>query len=127
MPTAANSNVPLRSSGVAAGAHLALGLLLAINLVNYIDRYVLAAVEDQIQHDFGSTEAQTGLLATAFLVSYMCFAPLFGWLAARYSRWMLVGIGVLVWTMASGATGFATGLGIMLATRVFVGIGEAAY
>jgi MFS family permease len=104
-----------------------LGLLLAINLVNYIDRYILAAVEDQIQHDFGSTEAQTGLLATAFLVSYMCFAPLFGWLAGRYSRWMLVGVGVLIWTIASGATGLATGLGIMLATRVFVGIGEAAY
>ena len=114
-------------SGVAAGARWALALLLAINLVNYIDRYILAAVEDQIQHDFGSTEAQTGLLATAFLVSYMCFAPLFGWLADRYSRWLLVGIGVLLWSVASGATGLATGLAIMLATRVFVGIGEAAY
>ncbi|HVT26965.1 MAG TPA: MFS transporter, partial [Lacipirellulaceae bacterium] len=56
-----------------------------------------------------------------------CFAPLFGWLADRYSRWMLVGIGVLLWSVASGATGLATGIGIMLATRVFVGIGEAAY
>ncbi|HEY2760463.1 MAG TPA: MFS transporter [Pirellulales bacterium] len=112
---------------VVAGARWALALLLAINLVNYIDRYILAAVEDQIQHDFGSSEAQTGLLATAFLVSYMCFAPLFGWLADRYSRWVLVGVGVLVWTIASGATGLATGLAIMLATRVFVGIGEAAY
>jgi sugar phosphate permease len=109
------------------GARWALGLLLAINLFNYIDRYVLAAVEDQIQHDFGSTEAQTGLLATAFLLSYMCFAPVFGWLADRYSRWTLVGVGVLVWSIASGATGLATGIGIMLATRVFVGIGEAAY
>src|SRR5215471_18024942 len=68
-----------------------------------------------------------GLLATAFLISYMCFAPVFGWLADRYSRWTLVGIGVLLWSVASGATGLATGIGIMLATRVFVGIGEAAY
>jgi MFS transporter, Spinster family, sphingosine-1-phosphate transporter len=126
MPAASQSEVPSRS-GVAAGARWALALLLAINLVNYIDRYILAAVEDQIQHDFGSTEAQTGLLATAFLVSYMCFAPLFGWLADRYSRWLLVGIGVLVWSVASGATGLAAGLAVMLATRVFVGIGEAAY
>jgi len=109
------------------GARVALALLLAINLLNYIDRYVLAAVEDQIQHDFGSTEAQTGLLATAFLISYMCFAPVFGWLADRYSRWLLVGVGVLIWSAASGATGLATGIAIMLATRVFVGIGEAAY
>ncbi len=114
-------------NGIVPGARLALGLLLAINLINYIDRYILAAVEDQIQHDFRSTEAQTGLLATAFLVSYMCLAPVFGWLAGRYSRWMLVGIGVLLWSLASGATGLATGIGIMLATRVFVGVGEAAY
>lgn len=126
-PRVANSRAPARSPGIAAGTGWVLGLLLAINLVNYIDRYILAAVEDQIQRDFGSTEAQTGLLATAFLISYMCFAPLFGWLAARYSRWMLVGAGVLLWTIASGATGLATSLGIMLATRVFVGIGEAAY
>ena len=120
------TDTPRAGCGI-AGAQLALGLLLAINLFNYIDRYVLAAVEDQIQHDFGSTEAQTGLLATAFLLSYMCFAPVFGWLADRYSRWTLVGVGVLVWSIASGATGLATGIGIMLATRVFVGIGEAAY
>jgi MFS family permease len=112
---------------MASVARWSLALLLAINLVNYIDRYVLAAVEDQIQHDFGSSEAQTGLLATAFLVSYMCFAPVFGWLADRYPRWMLVGVGVLLWSLASGATGLATGIGMMLATRVFVGIGEAAY
>ena len=63
------SRDPSRSARAVTGARLALALLLAINLVNYIDRYVLAAVEDQIQHDFGSTEAQTGLLFTAFLVS----------------------------------------------------------
>jgi MFS transporter, Spinster family, sphingosine-1-phosphate transporter len=117
----------VRSGRAVPGARWALGLLLAINLFNYIDRYVLAAVEDQIQHDFGSTEAQTGLLATAFLISYMCFAPVFGWLADRYSRWTLVGIGVLLWSIASGATGLATSIGMMLAMRVFVGIGEAAY
>jgi MFS transporter, Spinster family, sphingosine-1-phosphate transporter len=126
-PVVANSKNLLRSPGVVVGARWVLALLLAINLVNYVDRYILAAVEDQIQHDFGSTEAQAGLLATAFLVSYMCFAPLFGWLAGRHSRWTLVGIGVLVWTVASGATGLASGLGIMLVTRIFVGIGEAAY
>jgi predicted MFS family arabinose efflux permease len=124
LPNDANSP---RLAHAVPGARLALALLLAINLVNYIDRYVLAAVEDQIQHDFHSTEAQTGLLATAFLVSYMCFAPLFGWLADRHSRWLLVGIGVLLWSVASGATGLATAIGMMLATRVFVGIGEAAY
>ncbi len=116
-----------QTKNIASGARWALALLLAINLFNYIDRYVLAAVEDQIQHDFGSSEAQTGLLATAFLVSYMCFAPLFGWLGDRYSRWTLVGIGVLLWSIATGASGLAASIGVMLATRAFVGIGEGAY
>ncbi len=109
------------------GAHWALALLLGINLLNYIDRYVLAAVEDRIQRDFNASDFQAGLLATAFLVSYMCFAPLFGTIAPRVGRWFLVGCGVLVWSVASGASGLAAGIGIMLVTRAFVGIGEAAY
>src|SRR5881394_2110133 len=73
-------------------------LLLTINLFNYIDRYILAAVEPEIrEHFFGAagaggsagsareelaaSMAKTGSLATAFLVSYMLAAPLFGWLA----------------------------------------------
>lgn len=106
---------------------MSLGLLLAINLFNYIDRQVLAAVLLEIQHEFQATDFAAGWLTTAFLWSYMCFAPLFGWLANRFSRWMLVGIGVILWTLASGASGLATGLVMMLFTRAFVGIGEAAY
>lgn len=109
------------------GARTALVLLLAMNLFNYIDRYVLAAVLDEIQKEFKATDEQVGRLATVFLISYMVAAPLFGVLAERYRRWALIGIGVLLWTVASGASGLATGLGIMLLTRVFVGIGEAAY
>ncbi len=109
------------------GARLALGLLLAINLFNYIDRQVLAGVVRKIQAEFNISDGQAGLLAPAFLVSYMLTAPLFGWLADRYNRWMLVGAGVLLWSLASGASGLATVFGALLATRLFVGIGEAAY
>ena len=42
-----------------------------------------------------------GSLATAFIISYMISAPIFGWLADRMSRWLLVGFGVTVWTLAS--------------------------
>src|SRR5687767_6815342 len=109
------------------GARTALLLLLAMNLFNYIDRQVLAAVNKKIQEEFGSTDEQIGALATVFLISYMVAAPLFGLLAEHYRRWLLVGIGVLVWTLASGASGLATGFAVMLCTRVFVGVGEAAY
>ncbi len=133
------------SGGTAAkvpGAGLALCLLLAINLFNYIDRYVLAAVETEISDSlFGpvdpkapDAQAKTqkimdrmGWLSTAFLVSYMLTAPLFGWLAERRSRWALIAVGVALWSLASGATGLAATFFAILLTRCFVGIGEAAY
>ena len=102
-------------------------LLLAINLFNYVDRQVLAAVEPLIREHFGASQAQMGWLATAFLVSYMVFSPLFGWLGDRISRWMLVAVGVILWSLASGGSGLATTFTILLITRCFVGIGEAAY
>jgi MFS family permease len=109
------------------GATAALLLLLGINLFNYIDRQVLAAVVPKIQHDFHLNDEKAGWLATAFLLSYMVTSPVFGWLADRFSRWLLVGVGVLVWSVASGASGLATGFVLLLVTRLFVGIGEAAY
>ncbi len=114
------------------GARSALALLLAINLFNYIDRYILAAVEPMIRRDFfrpddPNAPFKMGLLATAFLVSYMCLAPVFGWLGDRWRRWAIIGIGVILWSVASGASGVAWVFGILLVTRVFVGVGEAAY
>lgn len=109
------------------GARPALILLLAINLFNYVDRQILSAVEQPIREYFGVTQAQTGWLATAFLVSYMVFSPLFGWLGDRMSRWVLVGVGVSIWSLASGGTGLAHTFALLLITRCFVGIGEAAY
>jgi MFS transporter, Spinster family, sphingosine-1-phosphate transporter len=123
-------------------ARLSLALLLALNLLNYIDRYVLAAVEPEIRHAFFPPEvatsaaareqlmaamAKTGSLATAFLLSYMLAAPVFGMLAERMSRWLLVAVAVAVWSLASGASGLAQTFSLLVLTRCFVGIGEAGY
>ncbi len=113
-------------------ARRALALLLAINLFNYIDRSILAAVEPTLRHDFFAegdltAKAKTGSLATAFLLSYMLLAPVFGWLADRVSRWVLVGISVALWTLASGWSGLAGSFTVLLVTRMFVGVGEAGY
>jgi MFS family permease len=74
-----------------------------------------------------SAEAQLGWLQTAFMVSYMLLAPLFGWLADRTSRWLLIGVAVAVWSVASGGSGLAPTFLVLLLTRCFVGVGEAAY
>jgi MFS family permease len=123
---------PGAASDVAAGARLSLALLLAINLFNYIDRYILAAVEKPLRDTYfapndPNAKTWTGSLATAFLVSYMLGAPLFGWLADRSRRWVIIGIGVILWSLASGGTGLAPAFSILLFTRIFVGVGEAAY
>ncbi|HEV2970017.1 MAG TPA: MFS transporter [Pirellulales bacterium] len=119
--------MPTKSKPVVPGASAALWLLLAINLFNFIDRYVLASVLPKIETDFHASGFQAGALQTAFLVSYMLFAPAFGWMGDRFGRWRIIGLAVIAWSLASGASGLATGIGMMLITRMFVGIGEAAY
>jgi MFS family permease len=114
------------------GARASLALLLAINLFNYIDRQVLAAVEPNISAEFfpgGGERADLwmGLLPPAFMVSYMLTAPVFGWLADRTRRWVLIGIGVILWSLASGGSGLAPTIGALLVTRMLVGVGEGAY
>jgi MFS family permease len=115
-----------------SGARSALFLLLAINLFNYIDRQVLAALEPDIRANFfapGDVNAmtKTGLLGDAFFVTYMISAPILGLLADRFSRWIIVGSAVILWSVASGASGLAATFAILFLTRIFVGIGEGGY
>lgn len=114
------------------GARAALALLLGINLFNYIDRQVLSAVEPEIRATFFRPDdpnamTMTGTLATAFLVTYMLAAPALGWLADRFSRWIIIGGAVALWSLASGASGLAMTFTMLLLTRIFVGIGEGGY
>ena len=114
------------------GARTALALLLGINLFNYIDRFVLAAVEPNIRAAFfaagdPNAMAMTGLLAPAFLFTYMLSAPILGFLSDRFSRWLIIGICVILWSFATAASGFAVTFAALFATRIFVGIGEGGY
>ena len=115
-----------------SGARSALFLLLAINLFNYIDRQILAALEPDIRATFFAPDdvhamTKTGLLGDAFFVTYMISAPILGLLADRMSRWIIVGSAVILWSLASGGSGLAATFAILFATRIFVGIGEGGY
>lgn len=128
---------PSASAGptqVAPRAGFALALLLSINLFNYIDRQVLSAVLKRIELDADIfrpddpwLKTKLGLLATAFMASYMLLAPVFGRLTDRAPRWWVVGLGVILWSLASGASGLAGTYAALLLTRCCVGVGEAAY
>src|ERR1043165_2686855 len=129
-----NPQLSMQSSGQKAtsGARSALFLLLAINLFNYIDRQILAALEPDIRATFFAPDdvnamSKTGLLGTAFFVTYMISAPILGLLADRFSRWIIVGSAVILWSLASGGSGLAATFTILFATRICVGIGEGGY
>lgn len=105
----------------------ALTLLLAVNLLNYIDRQVLYAVFPLIKEDFGLSDAALGFLGSAFMIFYMVSAPLLGWMGDRMSRVRLASWGLALWSLATAAAGIAPGYRSLLAARTAVGIGEASF
>lgn len=102
-------------------------LLTGLNLFNYLDRLVLAAVLPKIQLELGLSNFLGGLLETVFLIGYFATAPIFGSLGDRMARKWLIGAGVIVWSAATCASGLATTAVGLVVARAFVGIGEASY
>jgi MFS family permease len=102
-------------------------LLMAVNLLNYIDRQVLYAVFPLIKTDFHLSDTALGFLGSAFMLCYMCSAPLLGWVGDRGGRIRLASCGVAVWSIATALSGIAPGYRSLLAARTVVGIGEASF
>ncbi len=106
---------------------LILALLTSLNLLNFVDRYVLAAVLPKVRDELGLSNFVSGLMATVFLVGYFTTSPVFGFLADRGRRTWLITFGIVVWSMATFASGLATSAVTMLLTRAIVGVGEASF
>jgi MFS transporter, Spinster family, sphingosine-1-phosphate transporter len=103
-------------------------LLLAINLLNYLDRYLVAPLLPLLEAAFpGTTKERLGLLAPAFLIVYMVTSPLFGLLGDRVRRFLLVGIGVSLWSLATTGSGLAASFWQLFLFRALVGVGEASF
>jgi MFS family permease len=112
---------------LAGPAGRALAVLTAINLLNYLDRYVVSALFESLRADLWLTDTRLGLLGTGFIVVYMIASPFFGVVGDRRGRPALLALGVGVWSVATVLSGFARGYWTLLAARAAVGIGEAAY
>jgi MFS family permease len=120
-------NCPSRTGG-----GFSLTLLVGLNLFNFIDRYILAAVEPSIRTAFFSPNDPnamwwSGTLSTAFVVSHMLSAPALGWIADRFSRWGIIGSAAILWSAATGASGLGASFAALFVARILVGIGEGAY
>lgn len=122
----ADTNAPGR---LHRAAWWVLAALFAMNLLNYIDRFILAAVLGQVQNDpaINADDWWAGLLAPAFLISYTVFSVLTGWFGDRMPRKYLLSAGVGLWSVATFASGFANSYWHLFLARCVLGVGEAAY
>jgi predicted MFS family arabinose efflux permease len=102
-------------------------LLIGLNLLNYIDRYILPGELSLIQREFHSTDHQMGALTTALFLFYMIAAPLTGWLGDRFPRKPLIIAGALLWSLATLATVWVHGYWTFYLRQALVGIGEATF
>ncbi len=108
-------------------ATTALLVLTALNLVNYVDRSVLNAVQPLVQAEFQLTKTQLGYLTSAFLIFYMVAAPFVGPLADRYSRKRIIALGAFFWSGLTLLTAVTHTYAELLVRHTLVGIGEATF
>jgi MFS transporter, Spinster family, sphingosine-1-phosphate transporter len=108
-------------------ARYVLAVMVGINFLNYMDRWVASAAAPLIQKEFHLSDALIGSLASAFLLVYAFAALPFGYWADRGVRRTVVGVGVLIWSVATLFTGFARNFFQLFLSRAVLGIGEASY
>lgn len=103
------------------------GLLAVANIIAYVDRTNLsvAIASADFRSYFGLTDAQRGDLSSAFFWSYAFLQIPAGAMADRYGvKWPL-GIGFVIWSVVSAATGWTNALWQLFTLRILLGIGEA--
>ena len=102
-------------------------VLTGLNLLDYLDRQLLAAVLPALQPALNIGDQQAGTIGTAFMLGYFLTAPIFGWLGDRMSRRWLIAGGVFVWSLGTLLSGHANVYASLLFFRVLVGFGEASF
>jgi MFS transporter, Spinster family, sphingosine-1-phosphate transporter len=108
-------------------ARYVLAVMVGINFLNYLDRYILPAVATRIQAEFHLSDSEVGLLGSAFLLVYAVATIPFGLWADRGVRKTVVGVGVTIWSVATLFTGLARNYVQLFIARAVLGVGEASY
>ena len=117
---------PPRTTSV-AGATTALVLLTALNFVNYIDRYILPGVQEQVKGEFRISDEQIGSLTFWFMVAYMAASPITGWLGDRFPRKPMIVVAALFWGSINLLTAFVHSYDSLNLRHAALGIGEASF
>jgi len=108
-------------------AVVTLVLLIGLNLLNYIDRYILPGEVSLIQKEYGWSDERIGLLTTGLFLVYMFAAPLTGWLGDRFRRKPLIIAGAVLWSVATLGTAWVHDYTSMFIRHALVGVGEATF
>ncbi|XP_057372887.1 protein spinster-like [Daphnia carinata] len=102
-------------------------ILCFFNLTYYMDRFGIAGILTAIQCDLGATDSQAGLLQTAFIIPYVIFSPVVGYLGDRYSRRLILLLGIFFWSCATLTASFMPELWSFIVVRSLTGVGEACF
>jgi MFS transporter, Spinster family, sphingosine-1-phosphate transporter len=102
-------------------------LLICLNLLNYIDRYILPGAQSLVQKEYGWSDQAMGALTTALFFVYMFTAPLTGWLGDRFSRKPLIIAGAVLWSLATLFTAWVHDYWTLYLRHALVGVGEATF
>jgi len=103
-----------------------LGVFVLSTAINYLDRQTLATLAPLLRAEFRLSNAEYGLILTAFSVAYMLSAPFAGLLIDRFGLNRAISAAVALWSLAGMATGLTRGMGGLVACRAVLGAAEAA-
>ena len=103
------------------------GILWFVSMLNYLDRLLIASMRTPIKADIPMTDAEFGLLTSAFLIVYAVLSPLGGYLADRFSRKWVIFSSLLFWSIITLLTGYVQNYTQLITTRAIMGISEAFY
>lgn len=104
---------------------VALLLLVVSGIVNYLDRSALSIANVEVRQEMGLSATAMGVLLSAFLMSYAFSQLPAGILVDRVGPRILLGAGLVVWSVAQGAAGFVSSYAQFFAARIGLGIGES--
>jgi MFS family permease len=105
----------------------ALTILTGLNFLNYLDRFIPAAILSSILTDMGMTDTEGGSLQSLFIFTFVVVSPFAGILGDRAPRFRLAAVGVLIWSFATFASGLAPTYVTLVVARAIIGVGEASY
>jgi MFS family permease len=122
-----SSGVLTQGSKLPKGAWLAVALLFFIGALNYLDRIMITTMRSSIIDAMPMSDAQYGLLTSAFLWTYGILSPFAGFLADKFNRSRVVILSLLVWSVVTWLTAYSRTFEQLLLTRILMGISEACY